>query len=297
MQALLATTSSSTREAQDETRPDGMHRMVLEAGSSSSSSSSDSSSSSSDDEDDPAPVKADPKIEDAPLFDDVLAPPTSAAEKSQLTITINASQPLSISLPWTPDASDKPTEPPIFTYPPSCVPLKYLPEKTQQLKLARFIPCRTEGCECTGLKPPGWGTSKALEADPSPAVDAKGLANQEGSEKKSKIILWTSPSNLAVDIQGLEALDPLARTITRENLWTACGACGCRWSDDATAATGVDGEPEKKGKVGHTFAVVETSAEGSEGVDKDELQRRRRVAHRAEEMLEVCFTSRSSKRN
>lgn len=289
LQALLA--SSTARDIQDEVRNDAVPGLVLGGGSSSSSSSSESSSSSSDDEEDTAVGKTDGKADvkdgkaEGPLFDDVLAPPTSSTDEPQLTISINPSQPLAISLPPTIDASNTPTEPPIYTYPPSCIPLKFLPEKTQQIKLARFLPCQTKGCGCTGLKPPGWGSP----ADPAITAEGTEDVSEQDGQKTGKIILWTSPSDSAVDIQGLEALDPLARTITEERLWDTCGACGCRWSDEVVTGNGVDGEDGKKGegKNGHTVSVAENGADGGEGVDKDEVQRRRRVAHRAEEMLEV----------
>jgi hypothetical protein len=279
-----------------------MPGMALDGGSSSSSSSSESSSSSSDDEDDTAVGKTDEKAvvkTDGPLFDDVLVPPTSSTEKAQLTITINPSQPLAISLPPTIDASNTPTEPPIYTYPPSCIPLKFLPERTQQIKLARFLPCRTEGCGCTGLKPPGWGSLTGSEAELASTVEGTGDTTEHDGRKTGKIVLWASPSNDAVNIQGLEALDPIARTISQERLWDTCGECGCRWFDEVTVTSGEDGAAGKEGgegKNGHTVPAAETAAEGSEGVDKDELQRRRRVAHRAEEMLEVRPVSWSHQR-
>ena len=223
----------------------------------SSSDSSEDSSSDEDEEEDTPTTKADP-VKDTPLFDNVLAPPIPESGKPTLQIRINASQPLVISLPATTTTSD---DPPIYTYPPSCIPLKYLSERTQQIKLARFLPCRTEGCDCTGLKPPNW---RSTTDPPSTSADT----NEETKGKTSQIILWAPPASSNLSVANREALDPLARTISTEHLWDACGACGCAWDDG-------------EGKAGHTLPS------GEERVDRDEVQRRRRVAHRAEEMLEV----------
>lgn len=225
----------------------------------SSSDSSEESSSDEDDEEDAPITKADP-INDTPLFDNVLAPPIPESGKTTLYIRINASQPLVVSLPATTPIDD----PPIYTYPPSCIPLKYLPERTQQIKLARFLPCRTQGCDCTGLKPQGWRSTMG----PPSTTDTK----DERKGKTSQIILWAPPASSNLVITNREALDPLARTIPTEHLWDACGACGCAWDDE-------------EGKAGHTVPT------GEGGVDRDEVQRRRRVAHRAEEMLEVRVSS------
>lgn len=214
--------------------------------------SSSSSESSSSDEDEPT---------DIPLFDDAVSNAKSSAPPK---IRVNAKQPVLIELPAIVDPAEEQPLRVVYTYPPSCVPLKHLSETTQQIKLARFLKCRTEGCACDGLKPPGYTTG--IEHN-----------NAEGSKNEaSRIVLWTNPS-YTPHLEGIEHLDPLAREITQETLWDHCGACGCGWSQ---------GGPNVDTGRGHT---IPTAVEGGEGVDKDELQRRRRVAHRAEEMMEVCL--------
>jgi hypothetical protein len=213
---------------------------------------SSSSESSSSDEDEPT---------DAPLFDDALPQTESSVP---LKISINPKQPLFLDLPSAGEpGGEQPPQREVYTYPPSCVPLKYLAENTQQIKLARFLKCRTEGCACDGLRPPGYTT---------------GPEHTDAEEKNeaSRIVLWINPSSTPAP-EGIEHLDSSAQGITTERLWDHCGACGCGW---LAGGANVDAGG------GHT---IPTAASGEEAVDKDELQRRRRVAHRAEEMLEVCF--------
>ncbi|KAJ9092781.1 hypothetical protein QFC21_006656 [Naganishia friedmannii] len=236
---------------------------------------------SSDDESDSSVEKAD----ETPLFDDALPVSAKSNGRAHIKITINPKQPLSIDLPAKKEEDiidDSTDNTDIYTYPPSCIPLKHLSESLQQIKLARFLACRTDGCDCHGLKPPGWQRSDGNdEAAPSIA-------------RKSRIVLWVDPSlgtksdppNTAVEVEGLEALDPAAKSFEQERLWDGCGACGCGWR-----AGGVNvGDGVATG--GHTLLLtmddvdMADSLEPSYQVDKDELQRRRRVAHRAEEMLE-----------
>lgn len=228
-------------------------------------SSSSSLGSSSSDEDDPAGT--------TPLFDDALSN-TKPNPDAVLKINVNPKQPLFLDLPSVgpPEQGDE-AQRKVYTYPPSCIPLKYLSDATQQIKLARFLKCRTEGCSCDGLKPPGFPFSTE-----STSADADGKDNKA----TSRIVLWVNPSDgLTVPkVEGIDALDPSAREITSENLWDTCGACGCGW---LTGGAHVD--LPGGGGGGHTVGDV-----GTEGMDKDELQRRRRVAYRAEEMLEVCFS-------
>lgn len=211
----------------------------------------DADDSSTDDDD---------ETEETPLFDDAF--PTHDGN-AHLKLTINPRQPLLVHLP--PTGETEPNGPAtIYTYPPASVPLKYLPDPTQQIKLARFLHCRTPGCTCDGLKPPGYTSGETLPPSTDPFADTD--ADTEGTEGP-RIVLWVNPTT--ADIQGLEKLDPLATEVSAEQLWETCGACGCGWRT---------GEAVESGREeGHM--VLE--------VDKDELQRRRRVAHRAEEMFEV----------
>lgn len=41
-----------------------------------------------------------------------------------------------------------------FRYPASVSDFTTLPEREQQFKIARFVPCQMEGCDCQGLDPP-----------------------------------------------------------------------------------------------------------------------------------------------
>lgn len=252
----------ATRNAK--TTTDRIPRPINDA---SSSSSSDSSSS---DEDDPTGA--------TPLFDDALSN-TKSNSGAALKITVNPKQPLSVDLPEQINGEEEPQRE-VYTYPPSCVPLKYLSENTQQIKLARFLKCRTKGCSCDGLKPPGFVPSTETTTDADADADGK------KDKTTSRIILWLNPSH-ATDpaIKGIDTLHPSARQITEEKLWTRCGGCGCGW-----LAGGAHVSDEPGGGGGHTVPLV--GSEGGKGVDRDELQRRRRVAYRAEEMLEVCLFAR-----
>ncbi|KAJ9119037.1 hypothetical protein QFC22_003528 [Naganishia vaughanmartiniae] len=238
---------------------------------------------SSDDESDSSVEKTD----ETPLFDDALPVSIKSNGHARIKVTINPKQPLFVDLPegkegTTAEHSAEDTD--IYTYPPSCIPLKHLSESLQQIKLARFLACRTGGCNCAGLKPPGW-----RQDDENSEPAASGTRN-------SRIVLWVDPSlgglksdppNTAVEIEGLEALDSSARNFEQERLWEACGACGCGWRSGGVNV----GERVATG--GHTLTLTMDDVDMTDSlqppnqVDKDELQRRRRVAHRAEEMLET----------
>jgi hypothetical protein len=105
-----------------------------------------------------------------------------------------------------------------------------LTEEVQDFKLARFLPCRTEGCGCTGLRPP-LGAVVRLQ-----------VIKGKGKEKEND---------------------------SKPSLWDTCGHCGHGWRSDD--------EPDG----GHTL---------NEDIGQVEQQRRRRVAGRIEEILNVsCF--------
>jgi hypothetical protein len=225
------------------------------------------------------------KMDEAPLFDDALPVSAKSNGHAHIKITINSKQPLFIDLPERKEqgmVNDAAEHTDIYTYPPSCIPLKHLSVSLQQIKLARFLACRTDGCDCEGLKPPGWRPD-----------DEKDETTQ--TARNTRIILWVDPSlgtksdppNTAVEVEGLETLDPSAKEFEQERLWDSCGACGCGWrSGGVNVGDGV-------ATGGHTLTLtmddidMADSLEPPNEVDKDELQRRRRVAHRAEEMLEV----------
>lgn len=237
---------------------------------------------SSDDDSDSSVDKAD----ETPLFDDALTVGAKTNGHARIKVTINPKQPLYIDLPEKKEGvatDDSAEDTDVYTYPPSCIPLKHLSESLQQIKLARFLACRTDGCDCDGLKPPRW------------SEDDDKTETAESNTQNTRIILWVDPTlstksdppNTAVQVEGLEALDPSARNFEQERLWDSCGVCGCGWrSGGVNVGDGV-------ATGGHTLTLTAEDVDMTDSlqppnqVDKDELQRRRRVAHRAEEMLEV----------
>jgi hypothetical protein len=114
-----------------------------------------------------------------------------------------------------------------YIYPLAVEDVTTLSEDLQDFKLARFLPCRNEGCYCSGLRPPKGSEVRVQRT----------LGKGKGKEKDLKPILWDQ-----------------------------CGRCGHGWR--------VEDEPDG----GHTLG---------EDVVEEELQRRRRVAGRLEEMYDV----------
>ena len=67
-----------------------------------------------------------------------------------------------------------------YVYPAAAEDISKLTPDVQDFKLARFLPCRTEGCECEGLRPP------------EGAVIRIQVVKGKGKEKEtdSKPVLW-----------------------------------------------------------------------------------------------------------
>ena len=90
-----------------------------------------------------------------------------------------------------------------FRYPAAAPDWNRLPLRERTFKIARFMKCTTEGCECSGMEPPSGADIRVI---PREEVEAERGGYGD------------------VDMGGEDG-----RTV--EGWWKVCGACGHGWED------------------------------------------------------------------
>lgn len=93
------------------------------------------------------------------------------------------------------DEDQQPEAGPSYRYPLAVPDFTTLPERHRQFKIARFVECQEEGCDCSGMEPP------------------------EGSLIVSEAEVGDDEMNGDVDGR------------TEEGWWEDCGKCGHGWKD------------------------------------------------------------------
>ncbi len=93
-----------------------------------------------------------------------------------------------------------------FTYPAAVPDISVLSNRIQSFKLARWLKCRTEGCDCSGLRPPP-NVKVVLE-------DEVGEGNEDEEEDDEM--------DDGEDVKGKKSVV--------EKLWEICGSCGHGWA-------------------------------------------------------------------
>jgi histone acetyltransferase len=86
-----------------------------------------------------------------------------------------------------------------FKYPAAVADFTKLSSREQAFKVARYIPCTDDGCDCQGLEPPEDTEVKVVSREEAEEVDM----DSEDSEEK-----------------------------TREGWWRVCGKCGHGWEGE-----------------------------------------------------------------
>lgn len=86
-----------------------------------------------------------------------------------------------------------------YHYPAAVADFTKLSSREQAFKVARYIPCTDEGCDCQGLEPPEDAEVKVVSREEAEEVD---MDSEESEEK------------------------------TREGWWRVCGKCGHGWEGE-----------------------------------------------------------------
>ena len=107
----------------------------------------------------------------------------------------------------------------IFRYPASALDFNDLTEREQAFKIARFVRCTFNGCDCGGLEPP---------------------------ERNEVVLVPREEVNGGVEMDGVR------EWITEEGWWRACGRCRHGWEEregHVFPTELIDAERRRRGKV------------------------------------------------
>jgi histone acetyltransferase len=107
-------------------------------------------------------------------------------------------------------AKAKPKLPPgtVFKYPPAVEDISTVSERECAFKVARFVPCTSEGCECDGLAPPDGAVVELASASAAKDEDVE-MDEAEGDDA-AVVAEWR----------------------TDERWWRLCGSCGHGWDGE-----------------------------------------------------------------
>ncbi|TXT07179.1 hypothetical protein VHUM_03349 [Vanrija humicola] len=99
-----------------------------------------------------------------------------------------------------------------FRYPPAVEDITTVSERQRAFKVARFVACTIDGCDCSGLEPPSG----------------------------SKVVLDIASNDVDMDATNGDGSGDAAELRTDEGWWRACGKCTHSWDGDQGHVFGSD---------------------------------------------------------